>query len=534
MLEECAVLASQFASSFSARNCFRGVLRTELKLVFREPTFPLVVFGLLAFCQMLMPPPDAPYAVVTVNQLKPLMSAGPMLLATAAAFGAIAFPAYVLYLGRARARDLKAEVLPLYLSNPVSTWPYAFALVASRLIGRLVLVLGSLWIVLPLLLLSIRLKTGDWPSSLSVLSYFGLSLPVVASAAVAAVVVDALIISPAAKSTVVASLWIALLGLSVSLPTFDFFGLRFIGENIFPGGPPPSLAVGFISGKIATVPWTTLHESSAHLFSRLQFFIGTLGLASLASVGLAATFRLRSLPARRSSSTSRRLPDLSTTLSNRVEHGYPRAASAPVRSVPAQAKTQLRPAWQIVLLIAQRRLRHASWAKALFIVSAIVALVTRQLAHAAPLSLLIPLALVSSRSSRQWVTEQVLRFTNPNLRRPTPAFLETIATWSIVMLSVLPVLIGGETHLLQCAHFVVATLAATAWLVLTHQVVARELFGVSIYLLLWYLVACNRLPATLDLLGVHGTSVPSLLAALILAGILALATSREKPEKPRQ
>src|SRR5262245_16999795 len=44
-----------------------GVIRTETALGFRKAQIPFLTAGLLVFCQALIPPLDAPYAVLTAN-----------------------------------------------------------------------------------------------------------------------------------------------------------------------------------------------------------------------------------------------------------------------------------------------------------------------------------------------------------------------------------------------------------------------------------------------------------------------------------
>lgn len=513
MSTDRAALASQCPSGYSARNCLSGVVRMEWQLALRESSLPLVVIGLLAFCQLLMPPPDAPYAVLTVNGLKPFMAAGPMILATGAAFSAIAFPAYILYLGRARARDLGAGVGALYLSAPVSTPSRALGVTLGRLLANLALALCSLGLVLVLLLISIRLKADGWPDLAAVIAYFGISVPVILTAACVALVLDATIGNHALKSTLAIGGWFALLGLSVSFQQFDFFGLRFVGENIFPGQPAPSIAVGFIGGKIPTIPWSLIHETSTHLLGRAQFVAAVGGLGFVAAVGLAATFRLRYAPAKWTSSRG-------------LQVGDAPVAVVTAGQAPAQVVSQPLPVWRAVALIAQRRLRRATWAKVLIVTSALIGGGAGDFSIAATTALLIPIALAVRRTTRGREMERVVGFTTPGLWKPTPALLETLAVWGLVVVSVLPSFLRAAVGLPQGAHFLVGSFAASAWLVFTHQVVARELFGVSTYLLLWYFMGCNQLPVTLDLLGIHGTAFVSFLIASALAVGLGLAMVR--------
>lgn len=513
MSTDRTAFASQWPSRYSTGNCLSGVVRMEWQLAVRESSLPLVVVGLLAFCQLLMPPPNAPYAVLTVNGLKPFMAAGPMILATGAAFSAIAFPAYILYLARARSRDLGAGIEPLYLSTPVSTPGRAFGVTVGRLLANLALGLGSLWIVLVLLLVSARLKTGAWPDLTSVVAYFGVSVPVILTAVCAAMVLDAAVGSHALKSSLVIGAWFALLGLSVSFQKFDFFGLRFVGENIFPGQPAPSLAVGFISGKIPTIPWSIVHETGTHLLERAQLMTAVGGAGLLAAVGLAATFRWGYATA---SSVSSSPPRPAASLS----------PAAPICGLPTQVVVQPIPFFRTVALIAQRRLRRATWAKVLILTAALTGMGGGGFSTAATLALLIPIALTGRRSARGREMERVVGSTHPGLWKPTPAFVETLAIWTLVVVSVLPSSLRGEVSLMQAGHFLVGAFAASAWSVFTHQITGRELFGVSTYLLLWYFMGCNRLPVTLDLLGIHGTSLVSFLAALISAGGLSVVLGR--------
>lgn len=496
---------------------FSGVLRMELQLAFRDPSLPLIVIGLLAFCQLLMPPAGAPYAVLTVNNLKPLMSAGPMLLATGAAFGAIAFPAYVLYLGRARSRDLAAGVGPLYLSTPLSTAPQASSITFGRVAANVLLALASLWFVLPLLLISICLRTGGWPGVTSILAYFGIAAPVVITAACAALILDAAVISPALKSTLVVGLWFALLIASVSFQKFDFFGLRFVGNNIFPEQDAPSLAVGFISGKMNTVPWNVIHETSAHLLRRLELVLGITGAGLLTSVGMAATFRSGYTSTK--ASPARKRPRKKSAVS-----------VVSVGSLPPQASVRALSIWTTVYLVAQRYLRHAKAAKFLFVVAVLFSLGGHEISNAATFALLIPITLFGRSSTRNLAGEQAVRFTTASLWRPTPACLETLALFGLVVLPVVPALIRGEASVLHAVHFFVGAFAACGWLILTHRIYVKPLLGVFVYLILWYLVGCNSLPPALDLLGIHGTSFSSLIAVLTVAVLLFLAIMREGKE----
>lgn len=515
----CRVAVSQHASIASGWNRLAGVLRMELWLTFRDPALLLVVIGLLAFCQLLMPPVDAPYAVLTANNLKPVMSADTMTLAVGTVFGAIAFPAYLLYLGGRWSRDAAAGLGPLYLSSSIFTPQGAVSLVGGRLLANTLLALGSVFVVLALLIVSVFLRVGEWPGITGTAAYLDALVPVILAAAVIAMILDATVPINSLKASIVFCLWVLLLIASLVGRNIDFFGLRFLGENILPGRPAPSLSVGFISGKVGTVPWNIVRESATHLWGRFQLAGAVIGTGVVACFVLSATFRSRYAPVITAAEKVIR-PDKADV----VQSSAP--AASHVLALPMQLKTRRVAAWRVLFIVARGRLANAKWAKLLIVTASFVAAAAPQTASAAAIALLIPVALFGRMQRRNLALGRAVRFTTPSLWRPTPHLLESFALCALVVAPMSLRLIRDPFDPMRCIHFVAGALAASTWMVCTHYVMKRELLGVSTYLLLWYFVACNRLPATLDVLAVHGTSIASFSIAVMLASVLCVAIAR--------
>lgn len=506
------------------RNGLFGVVRAEMALGFRKSQIPFLTAGLLVFCQALIPPIDAPYAALTANDLKPIMSADTMTLATGTIFATLAFPAFVLYLGGSRSRDAETGAEALLLSSAVSTPRHALAIAGGRLLANGILATVILGIASALLLISVFFRTGQLPALISVSSTLGIAFPIVLLSSILGVALDAAVLSNRMKSLVAFASWTALLLLTLFGRGADFFGLRFLGENMIPGPTPPALAVGFIGGKMGTISWNEFHETGAHFGIRLLLTSVVAGIGLSAAFAMAGAFRrqlaLRSgvqtgLPPAIQAGTRRRVKEVQATTTDLPERLAP-------RSVP-----RLRMLW----VIAGSWLLHGAWPKILILLAAVLAGASSATAEAgAAASLLIPALIFTQAKQRTAAGARTLKLSTASFWNPTPHLMETFALWGLTFAPMLPWVareIFSGAGLLHPLHFAVAALACCGWIVYAQRALEKDLLATSIYLFIWYLLACNRLPPAADLLAVHGTAPVSFAVTAAIGACLCLAIARK-------
>jgi len=503
-----------------------GVIRTETALGFRKAQIPFLAAGLLVFCQALIPPLDAPYAVLTANNLKPVMSADTMMLATGTVFAALAFPAFVLYLGGSRSRDAAAGTEALLLSSSVSTPRQALTIAGGRLLANGILAAAITGVALVLLLISVFVRTGRLPAAIPVLSTVGIVGPAVLSSSIFGVTLDAAVLSNHLKVLAVSALWISLLLLPLFGGGADFFGLRFLGVNMIPGPTPPALAVGFIGGNMGTILWSDVHETAAHFLERLRLTSAIIGIGFLAAFGMARAFRWQ-LASRHATPSG--LPPTIGDGTRKEEEYLASSATLPERIAP-HAIPRLRMLW----MVARYWLLHATWTKILMFLAAILAGASVTTASAgAAVSLLIPVLIFSQTNQRTAAGARALKLSTSSFWNPTPHLVETFALWGLTVVPMLPWIlreiargIAPGSGLLHPLHFVVAALAACGWIVYVQRALEKDLLATSVYLFVWYLFACNRLPPDADLLAVHGTAPASFAAAAAIGAYFSMAIVR--------
>jgi hypothetical protein len=495
-------------------------LEIEWNLAIRNPTLPLIIIGLLAFCQILMPPADAPYAVLTVNRLKPVMTAAPLLLAVGSMFGAISFPVYLLFLGGGCARDVATGTSQLYLSSAMSQPKWAFWLIMGRILSCISISLSSIGLVLAMLYVSIFLRLGVWPGWIIVTSYLAAITPPVLAAAVFAVVLDMFIINNIVRTSVVFFLWIGLLALSAFGTWLDLFGIRFLGQNIMPKEAIPALAFGFIGGNVNTIPWNVVRESTSHLLSRATLSAGIFALSIAAASGLAIIFRWRlaAIPVKaRTSNIS------GVNVSALVKPAI--ASNLSAEQFIGRRINIIQTMW----LTARQTYNQSKRAKTLMTLAALLALLWPSSGSATTIALLTPIALFRTASRQHLDAGLVLRRTTPGLWQPTPHVLESFIFAVGIVFPLSPYLLQAPIAPLRAIHLFASALTASAWLVYTHRILQRELLGISVYLLAWYILACQPVPAMLDFFAIHSTSLiafsSAIATAALLCGLIAHADS---------
>src|SRR3954466_726573 len=111
-----------------------AIIRTETTLRMRDPAFPLLLAFVLATCALLVPAAGASYAVITIDNMKPIMSADTALVAAGIVFSVLLVPVYALALDIGHARDRRLLLDRLHLTVPADNALQSTArLIASAL-----------------------------------------------------------------------------------------------------------------------------------------------------------------------------------------------------------------------------------------------------------------------------------------------------------------------------------------------------------------------------------------------------------------
>lgn len=490
-----------------------GALRFDTLILFRNPAFLILSVALLAFCQLLAPTSADPYAVITVNGMKPLMTASPMLVCIAVLLGIFLFPIYVLFLGAMYRRERRPEMSRLYLSSAISLPPGSFVLMLGKMLASVIVCIAHGTLALVLCSISIRLRTGLWPDGSAVLCFVSTLVPVFLLITLSASTLGVLF--PNAKAQVFATVcvWLALL-MSVLLGRApDLFGVRFIGANIASGSAPASLSIGFLKGQVPIALWTALHYTHSYLDSRYRLTLLLIIAGLLFAVLLGSALRPLML------------------LSSRFEDPpfSPGAWSATVsdlNTIPRRLVDAPLASWRSVQLVSLRLVRATPFSKALILATVLAGLLFGRMRIVVPIGLLIPLALLRGQQQRGQRALKMIEHTTPSLWRPTPSVVKSIAFALLTAVPTFALLGRRPVPALALVQFTAAVIALCGWLTLVGENFESETFASAGYILVWYCMGCNQLPKALDIFALGSASLRLLFVNTIVAVVIYALLAR--------
>ncbi|MFV2072656.1 MAG: hypothetical protein ACC742_08390 [Thermoanaerobaculales bacterium] len=479
-----------------------AIIRMELTLRLRNPTFPLLLAFLLATCALLVPDPSAGYAIVTIDQKKPIMSAETALVAAGIVLGIMLLPVFALALDVGHARDRRNQLDRLQLTSPI---PRAI-LPWARMLASLVFVLLTTLMLLVVVSSTIVARYGGVPAPSAMALFLLIVAPVGMLAALLAATFDRFLPERNLARTLFAfGAWMGAVVLSLVVQR-DLFAIDYLKQTAMAGAAASVFALGVIETQnVSSIPW--------HVAPLTASFVGSrLALASLmVAVSGALAFLLR--------------PRLSAAP---FAGGVCPIAVAPremerVKPAPldatALATASMLTAVRIIVAGWMRRSRLAWVALAAALVLALIPGGSRGASIAVALTL--PMIIISRTSFREVRVAATLEKTTAALFRPSPALMYSLVLALVALAPTLPAL--ARMQAVQSATAVLGGLASTLWLTWTHRCVRRPLLGISTFAGLWYFDVFNDVPPALDFLGLwHASSAALLLTAVAASGMLLL------------
>lgn len=481
-----------------------AIVRTELALRMRNPSLPVLIAFVLAACALLVPPPTADYAVLSLDGKKPLMSAETALVAAGVVFGVLLLPVYALALDVGHARDQRQLLDRLHLTTPLP----GPVLPAGRMLAGLVFVLLTALLSL-LVVSSTVLARYDGVASASAAALFLLIVtPVGLFAALLGAVLDRFLADRnGARAALTFCIWFAMMGLSVAA-RWDLFGMSYLTGATSTEGHVPALSVGLVAARgLPSTAWTSVPWVPGFVPVRLGLILGM-----MAAVGGLA-FLLRPTLASALSTSSRPPTSAAPTQAHWVLPSRLTPALTPTASVLTTAR-----------VVAGRWLGRSRLAGALLALVLVLALGPGTPGAALAVALMALMAVVSRTTPREARVAVTLELTTAALFRPSPSLLHGGLLALLAAVPLLPAF--ARMARVQLATAVLGLAASALWLTWTHRCVQRPLLGISTFALLWYVDVFNDVPPALDVLGLWQSSPMALMSAAAAAGVLLVLVAR--------
>jgi hypothetical protein len=480
-----------------------ATVRIELLLRLRDPALPVLLAFLLAACALLVPSPEAPYAILTLDGKKPLMSAETALVAAAVVFGLLVLPVYSLLLGVGHARDRRLHVDRLHLTLPGN----GAALIGGRLLAGLVFVLLSTLLSLLAVLSTILARYGGLAPASAVALFFLAVLPVGLFAVAASAILDRCLPERSGvRAALVFGLWFALMALS-AMAQWDLFGIRYLAQATATGDARPSLSIGVIAGQaMPAVPWIHAPLTPGFVPFRLSLILGLVG--ALIPLAFLLSPSPRSVAAAGGHGTGASMPP---------------AASRVLAQLPS-VRLPTASAWVTVRAIAARWRGRARLIWALMALALALALSTAAPGAALAVAHTVLMAVVSRISQREQQVAATLERTTAAFLRPSPSLLHGGVLALMAAVPALPAFVRMAP--VQALTASAGLLAASLWLTWTHRCVQRPLLGISTFSLLWYIDVFNDVPSVVDVLGLWHPGARTLTITGVAAGALLMLVER--------
>lgn len=496
-----------------------ATVRTELTLRLRNPTLPVLLAFLFAVCALLVPDPAAHYAVVTIGQKKPIMSADTALVAAGIVFGALLLPVYALVLDIGNARDRGNMLDRLYLTSPANPAVVSTARLLASMTFVIITALLALFVVSSTVVA--RYKSLPAPSAAAL--FLLIVVPIGMVAALLAAVLDRFLPERnSAKTALAFAAWIGAVMASIAARP-DLFGMSYVRDAMAPPGSDPAFSVGVVTTQgMSSIPWQTAPLASEFALSRL----GLIALMTATAVGFGFLLRLRMNPTAPAKSTGGVVAapgapsgDMSaisiarpTTVASVASVSATASASAfaTMRGIVARWLTRSRIAWAAIVITLLLGIRPGGAPGA-----------------ALAVALTIPMIITSRTSLREARVSATLEMTTAAFFRPSPALMHG---WVLALIAIAPALPAlARMPVLQAATAMIALIGFAMWLTWTHRCVSRPLLGISSVAVIWYANAFNNMPAQLDILGLRHASTTALLIATVAAcGMILLVRRHDR------
>lgn len=479
----------------------RAVASTELLLILRKSSLPILIALLAGVSLLLTPRENSGYAILNVNGMRAAMPPGTRLIVAGIVMDLLLFPVILFTLGMGYARDRQLGISAILASSPLDCSLFA----AAKMLADALLVVALSLVLLFLLAIALLLREKQLPGLADLGAFLLVTLPAsLLGVSIASALDRWLGRNLLVKTATTFAVYLLAAMLAVVGP-FDLFGVQLLKNNLPATANSASFSVGLVAATgLSAVPVRIDGLSISFLCCQ-----GGLVLLSILAASLVAWL-------------SRYLPEEKEITPSRQED-LPQIEHAPqleiVRFAPQKTKAH-RVAW----ILLQRWLKHSLWIPVVATAALMLSLSNPHSLHAGrAVALLLPL-LIANRGHLSAGSLRDLELGAPSLWRPTPALFAAILLAAVVVMSLCPVLFAAP--LLASLHLVVGVLAAALWLVWTCTLLGRPLIGISIYSLLWYIECFSTPPPAFDLLSFEAGSGVAFAFALSACALLAAACLR--------
>ncbi|WP_317215930.1 hypothetical protein [Gluconobacter sp. GP1] len=475
---------------------FMLVMQTEYCLWWRNRLAILRVLTLLALAALLVPAPDAPYAILGLHDMGVILSADTGMVAGGLVLGVVALILLSLWTGIGLTRDAQIGVAP-YLRAYQS---HARSLLLGRYFSANAIALSVGGGALAMLGATLWWRNGHPPAATAVLLSMAIAIPPLVTSAFIGAIADLTgVQNLVAKVSMVFAMWTCVIAISLLTP-FDVIGVRLVNAAMFGTQNWSELSFGILStsGR-PTTSWTTIRTiDPASLYLR----IGVAAAIVVAGSGML-------LPA------EKKMGRLPATPQPRLGRFDEHVSAA--RDISEIGRKRRRAGVTIAgTYMLFRFIRRSRLSCMLFLIALICncSVITGEVGRS--LALTGVLLLFGDIDRRELRVASTLELTEAGLSMPSPTFMIASSISILLFLIDLPCwsYLGG----IQTAAMVFGTVTVTFWLVITTRYYQMPLLGVGTTGILIYILALNNIPAGADILGFRHQS----LSAAVTIGIVAI------------
>lgn len=486
---------------------FRATVIAELRLRFRTSGLVVRLAVLVILCALLVPPDNASYTVLSIDGMRPAMSADTALLAASLVLSTLIIPVYGLWLDLGRNRDAARDVRELILTVPQRMMYILNARLCAGGITAFISIIGALLI----LAVTVLTRYGSWPGGQALLLCF--CITGVAGGFATVLGAGAELLGgrrTAIRVIVVFAAWSAAIVMAVTRLA-DLIGFKALIAMIGNPAAARSLSFGFIRASDTVYDWRRFAVSPRPLILAMG-----LRLLLIAAVGVivAALASLMSVKSACDVGRAAASPRMRAWVED------------PSVNLQVRSAAESRPkAIASGMVIARRMFRRSRFGGIALLAGFALGCVPSVPQGVAMLVILaFPFVVLANISAAEARVVSSLERTEPAFLRIGNGLTTAAALIGLMVVAALPALLRMAP--VQAATAVAALSAVAFWLELCCRHLDRPILGVAVALLAIYVAASNpSLPAA-DLFGLWHSSAAALAVSASLTGLTAAVLAK--------
>ncbi len=486
---------------------FRATVITELRLRFRTSGLVVRLAVLVILCALLVPPANASYTVLSIDGMRPAMSADTALLAASLVLSTLIIPVYGLWLDLGRNRDAARNVRALILTVPQRM----MSILNARLCAGGITAFISIIVALLILAVTVLTRYGSWPGGQALLLCFCITGVAGGFATVLGAGAELLGGRTAIRVIVVFAAWSAAIVMAVTRLA-DLIGFKALIAMIGNPAAARSLSFGFIRASETVYDWRRFAVSPRPLMLAMG-----LRLLLIAAVGVIVAV-LASLMSVKSPCDIGGEPAASPRMRAWVEDpSVNHQVRIPAESCPKAIASGI--------VMARRMIRRSRFGGIALLAGFGLGCVPSVPRGVAMLVILaFPFLVLSNISAAETRVVSSLERTEPAFLRIGNGLTTAASLIGLMVVAALPALLRMPP--MQAATAVAALSAVAFWLELCCRHLDRPILGVAVALLAIYVAASNpSLPAA-DLFGLWHSSAAALAVSASLSGLTAAVLAK--------